>query len=562
MSRTNVLIVGAGPTGLTLAIELASRGVAVRVIDKSPEHFPGSRGKGLAPRSREVFDNLGIQDQVQRSGWEHLAYRRWANGELLSDSDKTPDPAAGIPYATGILIAQWRVEEILREKLAEYDVIVNLGSELTEFTQSVDAVTATLGTGEEIVADYLVGCDGGRSTVRKSVNVGFEGESGPQAMLIGDVLVEGLEPDAWYMWSDSTKGFVALCPFRDWPAWQFQAVRISDFSASGELPPPTIELFQEIFDDIAAIPGVKLSDPSWLSTYRINVRMADKFRFDRVFLAGDAAHVHPPAGGLGMNTGIQDAHNLGWKLALVLSGKADQTLLDTYNEERVPIAEWTLGVSAKELRAIGDALDGKTQDDAAHDGGTAVERPTERGFRPRGELQQGQLALGYRWSPLAKTLVERPEAAPQAGDRAPDSPCQTETGEPLRLFDLFRQPNFTLLGFGEETRETIEAAIAQHPVLTTAHLVKTLTESNVNMQHIASVDVVHVAGVDVPHVEGGDVPPVGGVDVVDVEGHAHREYAVSEPTLFLVRPDGHIGVVADPARGQAVLDYLTDLGKN
>ena len=236
-----------------------------------------------------------------------------------------------------------------------------------------------------------------------------------------------------------------------------------------------------------------------------------------------------------MNTGIQDAHNLGWKLALVLAGKADATLLDTYNEERVPIAEWTLGASAKELRAIGDALDdtqaGDTQAGEAKDNGAR-----ERGFRPRGELQQGQLALGYRWSPLAKTLVERQEGAPQAGDRAPDSPCQTASGEPLRLFDLFRQPNFTLLGFGEETRETVKAALAQHPDLTTGHIVKTLTESNVNMLHVESADIVNVASADVVHVASADVVHVAGVDVVDVDGHAYREYAVTEPALILVRP--------------------------
>jgi 2-polyprenyl-6-methoxyphenol hydroxylase-like FAD-dependent oxidoreductase len=556
MSRTNVLIVGAGPTGLTLAIELASRGVAVRIIDKSPEHFTGSRGKGLAPRSREVFDNLGFQHKVERSGWTNLDYRRWVNGELVSDADPNQNlhPTPGIPYQTGILIAQWRVEEILREKLAEYGVTVELGSELTEFSQTPETVAAALGTGEQIAADYLVGCDGGHSTIRKSVNAEFEGESGPQAMLIGDVRVEGLEPDAWYMWTDSAKGFVALCPFRDWPSWQFQAVRMTDFTASGELPPPTVELFQEILDDIAGIPGVTLSDPSWLSTYRINVRMAEKFRFDRVFLAGDAAHVHPPAGGLGMNTGIQDAHNLGWKLALVLSGRADAALLDTYDQERVPIAEWTLGVSSKELGIIGDGLANGTKD-------------KDGGFRPSGELQQGQLALGYRWSPLAKTLVERQEGAPQAGDRAPDSPCQTATGEPVRLFDLFRQPNFTLLGFGQETRATLEAAVAEHGDITTAHLVEKWTESNVNMLHIASADVTNIAQADVANIVKAEVAnvaraEVADVDVVDVDGHAHREYAVTEPTLFLIRPDGHIGVIADPADGSAVLDYLANLSKN
>jgi 2-polyprenyl-6-methoxyphenol hydroxylase-like FAD-dependent oxidoreductase len=525
MSRTSVLVVGAGPTGLTLAIELASRGVAVRIIDRSPEHFAGSRGKGLAPRSREVFDNLGIVEEMDRSGWANLTHRRWVNGELVASEPQhdSADPLPGIPYPTGLLIAQWRVEEVLREKLATYGVHVELGSELTGFAQTADAVTATLASGAEIVADYLVGCDGGRSTIRKSVNATFEGESGPQGMLVGDVRVTGLEPDAWYMWTDTTKGFVALCPFRDWPGWQFQAARITDYDENGELPPPSIELFQDILDDIADAPGVTLSEPTWLSTYRVNVRMADRFRFDRVFLAGDAAHVHPPAGGLGMNTGIQDAHNLGWKLALVVSGKAGTALLDTYGAERVPIARWTLGVSTNELRVIADAM-------------TADTNKERDGFRPRPELQQGQLALGYQWSPLAKTLVARPAGAPKAGDRAPDAPCQTATGAPLRLFDAFRQPGFTLLGFGADTTGTVDAVVAKHGDIAIGRLVDKAPKSTVD-----SVDKV---------------------DIVDVDGHAHREYAVTEPTLFLIRPDGHIGVIAAPAQGEAVLGYLANLGRN
>jgi 2-polyprenyl-6-methoxyphenol hydroxylase-like FAD-dependent oxidoreductase len=521
MNSTNVLVVGAGPTGLTLAVELAGRGVAVRIVDRAPEHFVSSRGKGLAPRSREVFDNLGIQDKVDRSGWHHFAFRRWFNGELVADGDQNDNlhPTPGIPYDVGIILPQWRVEETLREKLTEYGVTVEFATELAEFSQSTEAVTATLASGERIVADYLVGCDGGRSTVRKSVEATFEGESGPQGMLVGDVRVEGLDPDAWYMWTDSTKGFVALCPFPDWPAWQFQAVPIADFNENGELPPPTLEYFQKLLDDIAAVPGVTMSDPTWLSTYRVNVRMADRFRFDRVFLAGDAAHVHPPTGGLGMNTGIQDAHNLGWKLALVLSGKADQALLDTYSQERVPIAEWTLGVSARELTVVADSL--------------TDEGKKRGGFRPRADLQQGQLALGYDWSPLSHNLVERGEDAPKAGDRAPDSPCRTAAGEPIRLFDAFRQPNFTLLGFGRQTRADLDAVLAEHADITTARLV--------DMSPSTTVD---------------------GVDIIDFEGHAHREYAVSEPLLFLIRPDGHIGLIAPAGQSAAVLDYLDNLGKN
>jgi 2-polyprenyl-6-methoxyphenol hydroxylase-like FAD-dependent oxidoreductase len=506
-----VLVVGAGPTGLTLAIELASRDIAVRVIDRAPEYSVGSRGKGLAPRSHEVFHNLGILDQIEESGYRHFATRRWVDGKLVGDGDPAaePRPTPGVPYETGIMIAQCRTEEILRAKLAEYGVTVELGTELLDFTSSATGVRAKVGTGEEISADYLVGCDGGRSAVRRSVEVSFVGESGPTGMLIGDVRVEGLAPDAWYMWTVNGLGFVALCPFRNWSQWQFQATPITDYDAEGELPPPSLEYFQRIFDDIAGVPGVRLSEPTWLSTYRVNVRMVDRFRFDRVFLAGDAAHVHPPAGGLGMNTGIQDAHNLGWKLGLVLTGKADPGLLDSYGEERVPIAEWTLGASSAELRHIGDAI-------------------SKRGFHPRAKLQQDQLGLGYRWSSLATDLLDRSTGV-RAGDRAPDSPCQDTSGTPVRLFDVFRTRWFTLLGFGAGTRETLDAVTAKHGDLVISRLVDTSTGPE--------------------------------VDLVDVDGHAHREYGVTEPSLMLIRPDGHLALTAPASRGKAVLAYLDGLGR-
>jgi 2-polyprenyl-6-methoxyphenol hydroxylase-like FAD-dependent oxidoreductase len=516
MTATKVLVVGAGPTGLTLAIELARRDIAVRVIDKSPEYFPGSRGKGFAPRSQEVLHGLGVLDQIENSGnHRHFAARIWINGELVADGDYSPPtgPTPGAPYDTGILIPQWRTEEILRGKLAEYGVPVELGAELLEFDQSPDAVVAKLGTGEQIRADYLIGTDGGRSTVRHRVQAGFIGESGPQAMLLGDLRVEGLVPDAWHTWTVPGLGFVALCPFHNWSQWQFQALPLADRNAAGELPPPSATYFQRIFDDIAGVPGVRLSEPSWLSTYRVNVRMVDRFRFDRVFLAGDAAHVHPPTGGLGLNTGIQDANNLGWKLALVLTGKADPGLLDSYGEERLPVAKWTLRSSVDELRELREIMN-----PAGH-----------VAFRPRGRLHHEQLALGYHWSSLARDLLDRPDG-PRAGDRAPDSPCQDTAGRPTRLFEVFRAPWFTLLGFGTATKQALDAVAAKRPDLVTARL---LDKS---------------AGPD--------------VDLVDVDGHAHREYTITEPSLILIRPDGHLALTAPAAQGAAVISYLDELGRS
>lgn len=321
MSPTEAVVAGAGPTGLTLALELARRGVEVRILDKSPEPFAGSRGKGLTARSQEVMDDLGIVDEVVEAGFRHLPNRVAVRGRVVGDSDPHADlnPTPDRPYESGLMIPQWRTEQILRERLSEFGIDVERGVEVVGFEQTTDKVTVRLAGGGTVMARYLVGCDGGRSTVRKALGVSFEGTGGIEGMLLGDVSVDGLTPDRWYQWSHPEKGFVALCPFRGINSWQFQGVPFADFDEEGNLPEPSLEYFQRVLDDIACDPGVRLSAPTWLSTWHVNVRMVDRFRDGRVFLAGDAAHVHPPAGGLGMNTGIQDAYNLGWKLALVLA---------------------------------------------------------------------------------------------------------------------------------------------------------------------------------------------------------------------------------------------------
>ncbi len=448
---TDVLIAGAGPTGLTLAIELARRGVDVRIVDRAGEHFPGSRGKGLTARTQEVLDDLGVADEVLHHGFRHLPHRRYLDGE---------------------------------------------------------GVHAVLDTGERVAARYLVGCDGGRSTVRKALGARFEGENREQAMLLGDVELSGLEPDAWYQWTVRSRGFLALCPFRHERTWQLQAVPSRDFGAEGGLPEPSLPYFRRLVDDLAGGHGIRLSKANWLSTYRVNVRMADRFRVGRVLLAGDAAHVHPPSGGLGMNTGVQDAYNLGWKLALVCSG-ARQTLLDSYQEERLPVAAWTLGVSDEGLRRVAERfVDGGNPDIAD-------------GAPPDGQ----QLGLGY---PASSLSVDGDAGnGPRAGDRAPDAPCVDNDGTPRRLFDAFRGPHFTLLGFGDSCAGPLQDAGTVHHGL---------------------VKPVSVGA------------PGSGADLEDVEGHARTAYGVTGDTLFLVRPDGHLALRAPGASRTAVRDYLDRVG--
>jgi len=425
VAMTDVLVVGAGPTGLTLACDLARRGVAVRIIDRAAEFASGSRGKGLSPRSVEVLDDLAVIERTLAGGVTHLPHRKYQGAEVVAEADpeagRTPTP--DIPYPTGLMIPQWRVEGILRERLADFGVGVELGAELRGFVQDADGVTATVGE-SQVRVRYLVGCDGGRSTVRRTLGLKMHGETPDvQLMAVGDVEVDGLGRDAWHQWFAGDSA-IMLCPLPGTDVFQVQASH--ELDAGGSPLEPTLERFQQTFDRVAGVPGVRLHDLGWRSTYRVNVRMVDRLQVGRVFLAGDSAHVHPIAGGLGMNTGIQDAYNLGWKLGLVLAGHATSRLLDTYAEERLPIAARLLDITSELLDVVLKAI-------KERGGGVDAAATTEL----------TQLTLGYPWSRLSRGAAGR-SSGPCPGERAPDALLPDGT----RLFDLFRGPHFTLLGPG------------------------------------------------------------------------------------------------------------------
>ncbi len=399
----------------------------------------------------------------------------------MVSSAPSPDAA----YDRAWLVAQWRLEEILRARLAGYGVRVELGREVVGLTQSPDApadagagpeagaedgpeagaedgpeadaeasrVVITFaedrrGEGAALRARYVVGCDGAHSSVRKLLGIGFEGTTREdQVMVCGDVELaeDALDRGLWHQWFDED-GAVMLCPIPGTrTGWWFQAGPERD--GRGRPLAPTADGFRRLLAHHTGLPGQALTRAELLSTYRVNVRMADRFRAGRVFLAGDAAHVHAIAGGLGMNTGIQDAFNLGWKLGEVLVGRADPGLLDTYEEERLPVAARTLDLTSERLRATLEAI-----------------------RRPGGGLDSAitadttGLGVGYRWSSLAAyrthpdasthpdtsphpdahthpATVTHPDAhthpgathpagvpltadeGPQPGDRAPDAPC-------------------------------------------------------------------------------------------------------------------------------------------
>jgi 2-polyprenyl-6-methoxyphenol hydroxylase-like FAD-dependent oxidoreductase len=420
MPKPTVLIAGAGPTGLTLACELARGGVPVRLVEAAPGPQPGSRGKGVQPRTLEVFDDLGVVDRVLAHGRIAMPIRSTGpDGQVTLGGAGTFEDRPDIPYPASLITPEWRIEEALRLRLAELGGAVEFGTTLGGFEQSDDGVSATLvkgGETETITARWLVGCDGGRSTVRKQAGIAFEGETREAVrMLVADVEVDGLDRDAWHMWRHAD-GLVSLCPLPSTTAFQFQAG-----IAPGQDPDLELANLQALLERRSGRTDIRLREPRWTSLWRANVRLAGRYREGRVFLAGDAAHIHSPAGGQGMNTGIQDAHNLGWKLAR----GASPALLDSYEAERRPVAAGVLALSDARLKE-------------------AIE---QKGIPLRRDASTTQLDVNYRGSALVHD--DRDETAPlRAGDRAPDATGLTTVDGERRLFDLTRGGRFTVLNFG------------------------------------------------------------------------------------------------------------------
>jgi 2-polyprenyl-6-methoxyphenol hydroxylase-like FAD-dependent oxidoreductase len=418
---TTVLIAGAGPTGLTLAIELARRDVDVRLVEKADTYFAGSRGDGLQPRTLEVFDDLGVLDAVLAAGSPQYPTKVYLDGEFVTERwmSEHIEPTPAVPYPNIWFLGQSQTEGILRARLAEFGVRVELGTALVGFTQDGRGVTAVLSRGgveETVRAAYLVGADGGKSVVRKTLGIAFEGSTDESIrMLLGDVQADGLDRTAAYWFAPAAKPVegVIFTPLAGTPHFQFGApLGDGDLEAEASLP-----ALQARLDSVSG-GGIRLHGLAWSTVWRPNIRLAESFRRGRVFLAGDAAHVHPPTGGQGLNTGVQDAYNLGWKLA-----DGSPELLDSYEPERRTVAARVLGVSTALMDKYADG------DEEAHRRGPETQ----------------QLDITYRGGPLAASTTGdlRP------GDRAPDAPLADANGKELRLFELFRGPHATELVFGD-----------------------------------------------------------------------------------------------------------------
>ncbi|MCX2712903.1 FAD-dependent oxidoreductase [Mycolicibacterium sp. J2] len=516
-STTDVLIVGAGPTGSALAIDLARRGISVRVIDKATRGFPGSRAKGLQPRTLEVLYDLGALPDITAGGSLYPPMGLHLGPvtvplRMMAKGQRGPD----IPFPDTWLIPQSRTNQALHDVLESHGVCVESDSELADFTDSGTSVIAHVVSPrgrEEVNARYVVGADGGSSVVRKQAGIEFTGSTDDaDRTLIIDATVAGkLSRKYWHVWPGLGGRFIGACPLPHSDLFQWM-IRL----APDEEAPSGIDAINARIQSHTRNKHLSITSISWESVFRPNIRLAERYRRGRVLLAGDAAHVHPPAGAQGLNTGIGDAYNLGWKLAQVLAG-APESLLDTYEQERRPIAAGVLGLSTKKYEGIGKL------DPSSYRRGS----------------DEKQLTLTYRGGPLAPSAADH-TATLRVGDRAPDADLLSRDGDRVRLFDAYRGTHFTALAYGPHAATSLAAL--RWPV------------TGAPLQRLR-ID----AGTSGPSVHPREEGPATG-DLVDTSGGFRQAYGVSGDTLLVIRPDGYIGHIAqhDLIRStQAVIDTLT-----
>ncbi|WP_454914795.1 FAD-dependent monooxygenase [Xanthobacter sediminis] len=451
-----VLISGAGPTGLSLAITLRLHGIPVRIIDRNLQPATVSKALAIWSASLEALETMGVVHRFEKDG---VRLKSLIAGD---GANRLASLAVGdgidSPYPYPLLIPQSRTEAILGERLAALGATIERGVELAGFSQDADGVQATLkhagGAEETVRARYLVGADGARSFVRQALGIPFEGYTEPQMFLLGDVKIDGgaLDHQSIYIWWHDG-GTVALFPFEE-DVWRIFTTRTN----AEDDGTPTLEELQGAMDRHGP-PGTRLRDPSWLSTFRTNERLAEKYRVGRVFLAGDAAHIHSPAGGQGMNTGMQDAVNLGWKLAYVLTGKGDAgILLDSYEAERRPVAREVVKGAAQKLHAAFT-----TSRVAQFVRDIAV---TIVGNLPAAQkmlqLELSETNIVYEEGPLvALGAPPRRPARTDVGTRARDAQiADPQTGAPTTLWPLLCGTHHTLLLFSEAAPIAVDTLLS------------------------------------------------------------------------------------------------------
>ena len=516
-----ILVVGAGTTGLVMACELARHGVGVRVVDRLAAIDAHVRATTIHVRTLEVLHDLGVADEIVAAGQQLHAMNVYVSGRRVR---RDPFELGDSPYPFPISLGQNETERVLERLLGRLGVAVERQAELVSLTEHPDGVTATLrsANGSEARFDtpWLVACDGAHSKVRRLVGLPFPGEDDAQPWVVADIALEGLDAPAEIHAFMSDAGTLLLFPLPD------GRVAIGAPTSHGRgvsSRSPSLAELEALFAERA--PGaLRPADVRWLSHFHIHYRLSPHYRHDRVFLAGDAVHIHSPVGGQGMNTGIQDAYNLAWKLALVLRGRAPVALLDSYEQERRSIADDVI----KATRLATNQLE-QFRELSAVERDRLYAHPVVTEAEQRRTARHGEeVDLDYSASPICveDDLATGSTTSPAAGAQAPDASPLVLGDRRLTLFELLRGPRHTLLLFPETGATAADWRRASELAARTAETRGDLIESH----------LVATAQEPVP----SDLPAKVSV-VLDPEGALRGRYAADGEWLYLVRPDGYIG---------------------
>jgi len=526
-STCDILIIGAGPVGMTLASELARHDVRCRIVDKSAQASQTTKALGVQARTLELLEKMGLAQAMLAQGLQATGFSAYSNKKRLAHMDFAR--FVDSPYAYLLMIPQNVTETILNEHLKQQNVTVEREIELVSFTQGEDGVEAVLrhasGDEERVSARWLIGCDGAHSAVRHLLGMEFRGSTFLESFVLADVSLDGDLPRNEAMAFLHEGDAVAIFPMQGGHYRVFIAYR-PPTNPEGEV---TLEEVQHMID-VCALPGIRAHHPTWQSRFHINQRKVQHYKKEHVFLLGDAAHIHSPAAAQGMNTGMQDAFNLAWKLALVSNGDAPVALLDSYEAEREPVGAALLRGTLLLSRIVWSHNPFVT---TLRDRLVPLVAPLKTmQLRITGAISE--TSITYRHSPLVHEQNAEPVQL-HAGDRALDTPIQCERDiSPRQLFELLHDTRHVLLIFsdGQPSSESHIQQLREQLAYAYSNIV-------VSYQIEPGTNATDNKRIDTPN------------------GALYRRYDIKGTGLVLIRPDGYIAFRASSLGGDALQDYLT-----
>jgi 2-polyprenyl-6-methoxyphenol hydroxylase-like FAD-dependent oxidoreductase len=512
---TDVLVVGAGPTGLMLANQLVRRDVRVLIIDRHAGPSLETRALGVQARTLEIYSHLGIVDRALELGKRGTGGNIWADGQRRARVGLSDAGDKVTPYPFILVLGQDDNERIMGDHLRELGSSVQWSTELVSLTQQADSVTAVVklpdGSRRNILAAWVAGCDGAHSAVRESSGITFSGAPYEHVFFVADTEMTGsMVPDEVNVYL-LKNGFHLLFPMRGKDHWRIVGILPAALRDKADLK------FDAVIPSLRneAGEGLLIKSCSWFSTYRIHHRSAVRFRDRRCFLLGDAAHIHSPVGAQGMNTGLQDAYNLAWKLALVIKNHAKPALLDSYEQERVPVARALLNGTDRAFRLVvsntwfAGLLRTKV---LARIAAFAVNRKAVQRVAFRTISQTG---IGYPKSFLSKSLDSLPDTAPQAGARFPWLRLRFASNGPVE--DLFQK----------------------------------LTDMQFNLILIGQPPLPGDA------LGFGDLLRVHAIPSDPANDEELTRARIPQPSFYLIRPDGYVGFCGTHLEARGFRDYVS-----